>query len=76
MAYQFDKAANEDAAQVLRDLTYRLYLTKHMDEREYEALCFATYILSRPNPCDNCVGVGLAVSRGYTDMRLRTEEDS
>ena len=26
------------------------------------------------NPCDNCVGVGLAVAHGYTDMRIKKPE--
>ena len=75
MAYQFDKALREESAHVLDCLKDRLYLTGQMDEREHKSLCFAIGELLRPNPCDNCVGVGLAVSRGYTDMRLKTEED-
>ena len=35
-----------------------------------EAFDMAIIALST-NPCDNCVGVGLAVAYGYTDMRIK-----
>lgn len=75
MAYQFNKALREESAQILSALNDRLYLMGQIDMSENKALCVAIGELRRSNPCDNCVGVGLAVSHGYTDMRLKTEED-
>jgi hypothetical protein len=42
-------------------------------EKRMEALDMGADAL-RTNPCDNCVGVGLAVSHGYTDMRIKKLE--
>ena len=74
MAYQFDKSLREESARVLSLLNDRLYLKGQINMAENKALCVAIGELRRPNPCDNCYGVGLAISHGYTDMRIRPEE--
>ena len=86
MAYQFDAKKNIEAANRLMGvLDYcckmvnseeTLPVTIIVDDRLKSALSVAIDELKQPNPCNNCVGVGLAVSHGYADMRLRTEEDS
>ena len=81
MAYQFNKEERVKAANALASIRQSLEIRNHsstypITQSYISAIDFAIKELLRPNPCDNCVGVGLAVSRGYTDMRLRTEEDS
>ncbi len=39
------------------------------------ALEIAIDALDAPNPCDNCVGPALAISRGIADMRVMKEGD-
>ena len=86
MSYQFDAKKNIEAGDRLKgvlDYCRKMVnpeetspVTIIVDDGLKSALSVAIDELKQPNPCNNCVGVGLAVSRGYTDMRLRTEEDS
>ena len=75
MAYQFDKEKREEAATRIKEHMKIHKMSEPNAILISQALEFAISELLRPNPCDNCVGVGLAVSHGYTDMRLKTEED-
>ena len=77
MAYQFDKTEREEAATSLEQLLSKDGQWMYFDNRAYlDAIKTAVKELRRPNPCDNCVGPGLAMSHGYSDMRVRTEEDN
>ena len=75
MAYQFDKEKREETATRIKEHMKIHKMSEPNAILTSQALEFAISELLRSNPCDNCVGIGLAFSRGYTDMRLKTEED-
>lgn len=70
----------EEAARILKYLwieqdenaKYLQQLTTSFFERQ-EAIRIAIAAL-RKNPCDNCVGPGLAIAHGYKDMRTKKPE--
>ena len=83
MSYQFNEIQRKESARVLEELVFdttdnrRAYVIR-INPKDFldVTLAIKTAIkeLRRPNPCDNCYGVGLAISHGYTDMRIRPEE--
>jgi hypothetical protein len=85
MAYQFDGGKRKEAANRLTDFGEYLSLATENERRFIRvfvndslknALQFAVDELKRPNPCDNCIGPGLAVSHGYMDMQVKEEVDN
>ena len=69
------------ACQIARDIERKIFIRKseRKDWRErhqnaIEALTMGINSLKEPSPCENCVGVGLAVAHGYTDMRIKKPE--
>ena len=58
----------EEAARVLESM--RVDYTFH---KINSAIDLAIAAL-RENPCDNCVGPGLAIAHGYKDMRTKKPE--
>ena len=67
------EGVKSDFAETLSLLCDRLYINNQIDASEHEALCYAIGELRKPSPCSNCIGPGLAASRGYFDMRVNKD---
>ena len=65
-----NECMKSDFAETLSLLFDRLYINSQIDASEHKALCYAIGELRKPSPCSNCIGPGLAASRGYFDMRI------
>lgn len=61
----------EEAANILKSFLWVLRVELTLEGKD--AINMAIDALSA-NPCDNCVGVGLAVAHGCTDMRIKKPE--
>ena len=73
MSSNNNEGTKSDFADTLSLLCDRLYINNQIDASEHKALCYAIGELRKPSPCSNCIGPGLAVSRGYSDMRINKD---